>query len=96
LPREVEVSELEKVERVRPTWTQKAGGFALGDAVQFKPEWLRSMGQIASEAAHLRGRIVEFKGEGAVARAMIEWSNGHKHTVLVGNLAKVKSRETGK
>lgn len=63
LPREVDLSTLEKVERKRSpaAWTDRAAGFAVGDPVQFKPEFLRSSGQVASETARLRDKITGLK-----------------------------------
>jgi hypothetical protein len=94
LPREVDVGDLEKVIRKKPTagWGNKAAGIEVGDRVCMKASFLRSTGQFTGEAPHLRGEVKDIKPLGDNFLATVEWSEDYTSKVLTCNLSKVKKR----
>ena len=95
LPREVDVSDLEKVVRKKPTagWGNKSKGIDVGDTVQYSRAWLQSTSTFTGDLPRAKGKVTAIKDVGDLQIATIDWGNPEiPERVNVANLSKVKLR----
>ncbi len=96
LPRVIEASALEKVERKKSpaAWTEKAADLDVGDEVRYSPKFLRSTGQVAGKSASMTGEILEVRHQDKpYATAVVAWHDREEPgKVLLSNLARAEAR----